>query len=79
MLLCTLFIFPALYSLSTIKNADMIVVMHKGQVVETGTHGQLMALNGRYAKLYSQREGEEAGGKQKAVPATISELDESDS
>ena len=38
------------------RNADLIVVMHKGKVVETGTHDQLMRLKGRYAKLYSQGE-----------------------
>lgn len=49
------------HRLSTIRNADVIVVMHKGKVVETGTHDQLMLLNGRYAKLYSQ--GDEEGSK----------------
>ncbi len=31
----------------------MIVVLHKGKVMETGTHDELMALGGRYASLYS--------------------------
>ena len=40
------------HRLSTIKNADMICVLHKGRIVETGTHDQLIALNGRYTKLH---------------------------
>jgi len=40
------------HRLSTIKSADMICVLHKGRIVETGTHDQLIALNGRYTKLH---------------------------
>ena len=40
------------HRLSTIKNADFICVLHKGKIVETGTHDQLIAINGRYTKLY---------------------------
>ncbi len=40
------------HRLSTIKNADFICVLHKGKIVETGTHDQLIALKGRYTKLY---------------------------
>ena len=37
---------------STVRSADVIVVLHAGQVVEAGTHDELMALNGRYAELF---------------------------
>jgi subfamily B ATP-binding cassette protein MsbA len=40
------------HRLSTIKNADFICVVHKGRIVETGTHDELLALNGRYSKLH---------------------------
>lgn len=40
------------HRLSTIKNATFICVLHKGRIVETGTHDELLALNGRYTKLH---------------------------
>lgn len=40
------------HRLSTIKNADMIYVLKKGKVIESGTHEQLLALEGSYKKMY---------------------------
>ena len=37
---------------STVRMADRILVLDAGQVVESGSHGELMRLNGRYAALY---------------------------
>ena len=40
---------------STIKDAERIVVLDKGKAVEDGTHQELMALNGKYQKLYTMQ------------------------
>ncbi len=41
------------HRLSTIQKADLIVVMHRGEIAEQGTHDELLAKNGTYAKLVS--------------------------
>jgi ATP-binding cassette subfamily B protein len=49
-------VFFITHRLGTIKNADAIVMMDSGSVVEQGTHEELMALRGRYYYLYQQQE-----------------------
>lgn len=47
------------HRLSTIRHADRIHVLHEGQVVEAGTHDELLATAGRYAALWAVQTGEQ--------------------
>jgi subfamily B ATP-binding cassette protein MsbA len=44
------------HRLSTIKNSDEICVIHDGQIVERGTHDELMAIDGYYRKLHDMQQ-----------------------
>ena len=43
------------HRLSTIRNADLILCMKDGDIVEQGTHEELLAKNGFYANLYNSQ------------------------
>jgi ATP-binding cassette subfamily B multidrug efflux pump len=60
------------HRLSTIQRADKIIVMHKGQVREMGTHQELLANRGIYYKLYQlqYRDQEIADGTRPPLPAS---------
>jgi len=51
-------VFFITHRLGSIKNADVILMMDGGSVVERGTHNELMALKGRYYCLYQQQEAQ---------------------
>jgi ABC-type multidrug transport system fused ATPase/permease subunit len=47
--------FVIAHRLSTIRSADQILVLEHGEIVERGTHDELLALNGRYRQLYDKQ------------------------
>jgi ATP-binding cassette subfamily B protein len=62
------------HRLSTVQRADKIIVMHKGQVREMGTHQQLLAQRGIYFKLYQlqYKDQEIAAGSSPSQQSTVS-------
>ncbi|MBQ7841041.1 MAG: ABC transporter ATP-binding protein [Lachnospiraceae bacterium] len=53
---CTVFVIA--YRISSIKDADLILVMDKGRIIEQGTHSQLVTQNGYYASAFHNQYGE---------------------
>jgi ATP-binding cassette subfamily B protein len=47
--------FVIAHRLSTIKHASRILVIEGGQIIEMGSHGELLALRGKYYQLYTQQ------------------------
>jgi ATP-binding cassette, subfamily B, bacterial len=48
-------VFVIAHRLSTVRKSDRILVLEKGQIVESGTHEELLNLQGRYGKLYTKQ------------------------
>ena len=45
--------FVIAHRLSTVRNSNAIMVLEKGEIIERGTHDELVAMGGRYYELYT--------------------------
>jgi len=61
--------FVIAHRLSTVRNADLIVVIEDGRIVETGSHAELLARDSRYRSFYLKQFEERGAGRSAAGPA----------
>ncbi|MFM7613783.1 MAG: ABC transporter ATP-binding protein, partial [Synechococcales cyanobacterium] len=48
------------HRLATVRRSDRILVMERGEIIESGTHHQLLASGGRYASFYARQWGNDS-------------------
>lgn len=61
------------HRLSTIANSDLILVMHEGEVVERGTHHELLERSGRYRHLWEMQVAANLDATKKAPEEVLKE------
>jgi len=67
-------VFVIAHRLSTVTHADQIIVLDRGEIVERGTHAELLAKRGAYSRLYTLQFGGgngEAGGAAASTPSRM--------
>ena len=71
------------HRLSTVRDCDLILVMDHGQIVERGTHEELLAKEGKYYELWNMQQGiyrsKKAEPKQSVMQAVVEEDDDGES
>jgi len=61
-------VFVIAHRLSTVRRANVILVMEHGKIVERGSHEELMARSGVYRRMCNSFYGEDAAGSQRDIP-----------
>lgn len=62
------------HRLATVKNCDAIIVLDKGEIVEQGTHDELLARKGRYYELWEMQQGNFVIREEEKVEETVEEI-----
>ena len=66
------------HRLSTVRDCDLILVMDHGEIVERGTHDELLAKQGKYYELWNLQQGIFRRKKEAPAPAPAAVVEEDD-